>query len=532
MTDALASLAAKLASAASVNAEIPLEDFCERRLQVGKEEGGLTPFKLRSIQKIYLSKKRQAIREGKPAKFILLKYRRGGFTTLEQAAHYQMVATKPRHQVATLSQSIPSTTKISQIAKTFKEMDPLLPGKERDESNSLNFKHTNSTFTIGTAGGTAFGRGDTLQRVHCSEVAFWLEGPNQDQRISTLIAGLTEAARAGEIVLESTPNGINWFAHTFMDAQKGINDWTPIFLPWFADPTNRKTNVDFEEILDTVTDEERHLIKTNGLTVEQIAWRRDKIKSLGRLFFQEYPESPGTCFLSSGTCFFDMEVLESLYKGAEVDLLALKHKFGPAFRTEKVPGGSLTYIEEPKEGEEYVIGADASQGLPDSDPCGGAVLRKSDWAQVAWAYGKWKPEGLAKILDDLGRKYRNALLGVESNNHGHSCLNTLVNVLHYPNLYYDKNERGNPGPGKSGKVGFNTNPKSRQVMLDDLELSVREGAMKIRDLGFITECMTFKLQADGQYSADPGAHDDKVIMWAVARQMLKFHRHKARVIII
>lgn len=530
--DPLDLLRRRLLSAAEATKPMTVEDFCAQRLKVRKEEGGLTEFNLRSIQRIYLNKKREAIKEGKPAKFILLKYRRGGFTTLEQAIHYQMAVTKERVQVATLSQSIPSTNKISEIAKTFKEMDPKLPGKERDDGLSLNFKHTRSTFTIGTAGGVAFGRGDTLQRVHGSEVAFWLEGPNQYERIDNLVAGITEACRMGEVVLESTPNGLNWFAHKFNDAVKGLNDFTPIFLPWFLDPTNRTSVDDFESLLDTLSDEEKHLVKQNGLTPEQLSWRRAKIKALGRLFYQEYPESPATCFLSSGSCFFDLELLEGLYRTAEAELKAIKSDRERGYIHEKIPGGELVIVEKPQPGEEYVIGADVSQGLPTSDPCGGGVLRKRDWAQVAWVYGRWKPEGLAKHLHDLGHRFNRALIGVEANNHGHSCLNTLSNVLRYPNLFYQKNEKGEPGPGRSGKIGYATDEKSRQVMLDDLELALRDGSMKVRHPTFISECMTFKLQGDGKYQADPGAHDDTVMIWAIARQMLKYHRHKARVVIL
>ena len=151
--------------------------------------------------------------------------------------------------------------------------------------------------------------------------------------------------------------------------------------------------------------------------------------------------------------------------------------------------------------------------------------------RIQWHETAHSPISL-RAENDLGRTYNNALVGVESNNHGHSCLNTLINVLEYPNLFYEKNEKGVPGPGRSGKVGYSTNAKTRQVMLDDLELDLREGNIVVRDLSFLIECMSFKLQSDGSYGADPGAHDDKVIYWAIARQMLKYHRHKARVILL
>lgn len=521
-------------SRVAAQAEIPFDKFAKERLWVRDKTGGIVKFNLKPIQRKYLAMKARAIEAGKPRRFILLKYRRGGFTTLEQGLHYQKCVTARNVWVATLAHSKDSTGKISEIPKLFRKKDPSIAPERRDDRISLSFPHTESKFHIGTAGGASFGRGDTLQRVHGSEVAFWCEGPSQFHEVDNLVAGLTEATSHGELVLESTPNGVNWFCNKFREARAGLNDFTPIFLPWYEDAENvaQASEYDQQEILETLSDQERILTLKARLTVAQIAWRRAKLLSLGRLFKQEYPEDPDTCFITSGTSFFDMERVLDLLESLELTIKPLKDKIEGKWYEEKVPGGTFTWAEPPEENEDYVVGADASEGLPTSDPCFGGVRKKSNGAQVAWMHGRWRPEIFAKHLSDFGYQYNRALLGVEKNNHGHSVLNTLSNVINYPNLFYSKNERGEPGPGKSGKLGWETTPSTRDILLDDLEEEVRNNSCPIYHREFLQECTTFKLQPSGKYEADAGSHDDTIIGWAVAKQLCKYQRHRARVIIL
>jgi len=56
--------------------------------------------------------------------------------------------------------------------------------------------------------------------------------------------------------------------------------------------------------MDKYTDEENALVKAHNLDQSQIKWRRNKIKELGRLFIQEYPEDVIGCFLTSGNSYF------------------------------------------------------------------------------------------------------------------------------------------------------------------------------------------------------------------------------------
>jgi hypothetical protein len=103
------------------------------------------------------------------------------------------------------------------------------------------------------------------------------------------------------VVLESTPNGaVGKFYELCMEASSENSIWHLWFYPWWWDDWYRID--DFTDI--HYTDEEAHLATAHKLQPSQIRWRREKIKELGRLFVQEYPEDPVTCFLTSGNSYF------------------------------------------------------------------------------------------------------------------------------------------------------------------------------------------------------------------------------------
>ena len=73
----------------------------------------------------------------------------------------------------------------------------------------------------------------------------------------------------------------------------------------------------------------------------------------------------------------------------------------------------LRIYEPPADGEDYVIGADPSEGLTksgDSDYACAQVLRCSDGKQVAAFRAKYDPKTFGELLDQLGRFFNDALL--------------------------------------------------------------------------------------------------------------------------
>lgn len=482
--------------------------WARQRLWIRSKSGPVIPFTLNPTQRRYLAMKRLARRQGRPMRFLLLKYRRGGFTTLEQGLSYEYAVNNSYAYVATLAHNQESTKRIFRIARLMRERDPESPRlKGGDAASKLEFAGVESYFFIGTAGGRAFGRGDTLQRVHGSEVSRWYENStDRDGQVSELVAGLTEAASHGEVVLETTPCGIEWFCQRYREAKQGLNDWTAIFIPWYHDPTNRETLTPeaATEVLETLSEEERQVSGLYRLDAEQVAWRRRKQRELRRLFQQEYPENDDHCFLTSGQSWFSTERVLHL-----MDTV-------PDYPRRHVPGGYEVVWCPPEPGVEYVAGCDTSEGLPGCNQNGVGVLRRDTGEQVAAVHGLFKPGILAEHVVRLARMYNDAFVGVERENHGHTVV-LKVQELGYRRkhqLYHFSGDR----------AGWSTNGETRPIMLDELAMALEDGSLKVRDRDFLSECLGFKLQPSGKFEHDPGCHDDTIFKWAIAWQMRKHRR--------
>jgi hypothetical protein len=490
-----------------------LDLFIRRNLFIRTKKGPIVRFRPNSIQQVYAAMKAKALAEGKPPRFLVLKYRRGGISTWEQAESFHRICTKEGQHAVTLAHETDSTETIFEISTLFYErMDPLRrPKRKTKNKRELNFPSLRSKFYIGTAGQVGFGRGATIQKVHGSEVAKW---PGGIRGVKDLMAGLTEAATDGEVVLESTANGMgNWFQMTFYEATKGANNWTPIFLAWYMDPTNRIPLEPGERI--TPTDKEKVVVEAYGLDAEQLKWRRAKIKELGDLFPQEYPEDWVTAFMVTGHLWFSQTILRDLLPlcGEPVDDMELMER---GLDPDLIDGIEVWHP--PAEDGKYFIGADCSEGIEGMDFSCGAVL-DMEGRQCAALHGYWPEEEYGHLLALLGYWYNRAKIAVEANEHGHSVLNTLMNREHYPRLYkhrdYDNRGQGRP------KMGWQTNGKTRPILLSELKEAVHQNLMEINHQDFLGECFTFMDNGKGKFEARSGTHDDTVMAWGIAWQARK-----------
>lgn len=490
---------------------VPLDEkhrWFETRLWIRDKIGRLIPFIMNPVQQQYAKIKRRVVRKGKKPFFLVLKGRKEGISTYEQAESYYLVATTPYQHCITVAQSHDDTSKLFEISNLFfKEgWGDAKPDRAATNKREFRFHNETSLFYIGTAGSEAFGRSQTPQRVHGSEVAWW-RGSIERQR--NYVAGLTEAATHGEVVMESTPNGIKgWFYHEWEAARKGDSAFTPIFLAWWWDPTNRIycTPAEAKDIMNELTDEETVLVKAKKLDAAQIKWRRDKKRSLKRLFIQEYPEDPITCFIVSGQCFFEKELIRKLMYNCPPP-------------TQERMDGALRFWKMPHPDRRYIIGVDCASGEAD-DYCVAVVLDWETVEQVAVLRGKWRPHIFGRLVAKLGHQYNTAFLGIERNNHGHSVLNTVLNQERYPrgrvyrHLVYDSRENK-----RKERIGWDTNSETRPVMLDTLYQYMDEGTLKVNDPDFLSECLVFDENQVGKAEAQQGEHDDTVIANAIACQL-------------
>jgi len=307
----------------------------------------------------------------------------------------------------------------------------------------------------------------------------WLNQSNWEGEVQLAAIGVAEGVVSGlaspypmNIVLPITA-AITGAAQLMKISQTEKPAAKPVPAPSFDDPLNvlGPDEFDAEEICATLSADESELVDRHRLTAAQIAFRRSKKSETRRLFLQEYPEDDETCFLTSGTCYFDVE-----------RLLAIKRAL-PPYERKHVPGGYEVEWEPPEQGVEYVMAADTSEGIAGCDPNGLGVLRRDTGVQVCSVHGIFNPPTLAEHCVRVAKRYNGALLGIERQNHGHAVIQKVQDLgygtphflggsLFYYRKGKDQVQRGEgfSGWSRHGRAGWSTDAETRPVMLQQLRL--------------------------------------------------------------
>lgn len=424
----------------------------------------------------------------------MLKARQVGVSTFSQAWAYTKTTTERFTNAVTISHDAGATTRLHAMQKFFMSRDTPKPATTYNRIGAVTYASTESTHYIGTAGNKAFGRGDTLHFIHCSELAFW-------DHADTLLTGLLEALTPeGKVIIESTPNGQG--GH-FYELWQGApeNGWTPLFYPWWWEPAYRLKGVD----VGPLTDVEQVLVAEHQLDLAQVAWRREKQRELRDKFPQEYPENPVDCFLVSGRPYFAASGLKLQ---------------DPQLRDPVFDDQGLAIWAEREDGHQYIIGADTAEGLEGGDWSVAQVIDLETGEQVARLRGHWPTDHFGKILALLGYRYGGALIAPERNNHGHAVINTLRS-LGYNSIYQHFEYDPLMNTDEKHRWGFPTTTTTKPVMMSDLDAGLVEGKLKLRDRTTLSELRTFHWNGKGGMEAIEGCHDDTVVALAIAWQVRK-----------
>ncbi|QHT60662.1 hypothetical protein GXP70_12405 [Paenibacillus lycopersici] len=509
------------------------KSYIQERLFIRNKTKQVVPLLFNPIQALYWMEKTK--------RDIILKPRQLGFSTLTVARFFECVINEENVTAAIVAHDSDSTQKIFQIVQLMYERLPeakkeqLNNGKNKPKYGNRKeffFAGNNSRIYVGTAGADKFGRGQTINYLLCSEVAFW---PNPEE----LMTGLLEAVPIdGEIVIESTANGVgNYYHQTYEGAKKGDNTWTPHFYAWFQHP-DYQLPLNEGEMLEYTADE-RELVEKYKLTPEQVKWRRWKIASMPssadmsaeERFAQEYPANDMEAFLMTGTPVFDakkvmarIELLQERYKQrAEHGDPVVRGNFVYTYTGQMIvdssirflpdPNGIVTIYVAPEPRRPYVIGGDTAEG--GKDYSAGQVLDNITGEQVAVWHGHSDTDLYAKQMYCLGKYYNIALTAIEVNFDLHPVKE--LDRLGYHRQYWreqldDINESEQP------KYGFRTTKVTRPVIIAELVTVVRESIQLINDIATLQEMLSFVRNDNGRPEALPGKHDDLIMALAIAHQ--------------
>jgi len=497
--------------------------YCLNNLKIRTKNGDVVGLELNNIQKKIVELVLDDLMNQRPVRYIVLKARQEGVSTIVEALIYWWTATHKNVKSKIVAHDGDTAKQLYEMFRRYYDnSNPLFkPATKYNTRTDLTFDNDQGTgiksqIDVASAQNTGTGRGQTIQWLHGSEVAMWPNG-------AELVAGLMQAVPKlpnTAIFLESTANGIGDFFHKTWQASKAGNSvFKPLFFSWkeheeyqLTPPKNFK-----------LTPDEKKLKKDFDLTDAQVYWRRETMKEFvadPQKFYQEYPLTDAEAFLSSGRSRFDIPSLIKMeekcfnptaYELYEDEEIVAKPLIGAPLKIWKMP--------QPE--KSYVIGADVAEGV-NKDYSVATIMDEDNMETVARWRGDAEPSEFGEILDQLGRFYNNALIAAEINNHGLTTVQRLRD-LNYSNLYRREKGLEERFEQHTSKLGWKTDRKTKPLMIDALSEAITAGKIKDYDLTFVRECMSYVIDERGRTNAQQGEHDDTVISTAICLQVFDWN---------
>ena len=418
---------------------------------------------------------------------LILKPRQIGSSTINLAyLFYKLYTAKEPVTFAILSHKLQSSKHLLNIVKTYYNNLPLPLRRTISEDNTttFTFADTGASIIAVSAEGKGGLRSFTCSRLLISEYAF---APNPEELKATAISALND----GQLIIESTANQHGDALHKEVTAaQIGDSPWHLLFFKWF-NHTQYSTRLPptFQ-----ITQDEDNIKQKYDLSDEQIYWRRRQVKRLGwNKFRREYPACIEDAFTQSGDSYFTSTDLQYI---TEI----------------QIEKQDLTILHQPRPDDRYAIGVDVASGSG-GDYSVIYVLSKLSGQPVCIFRSKHtNTNALAKIIQELGTKYNNALVLCEANNYGHALLNELRH-LGYSKLWKDHN-----------KKDWLTTSKSKIELFETLKAHISEGILSQIDSITTAELRSFVIDKTGLAPSIPSNldhHGDSVIALGLAIICLK-----------
>lgn len=383
-------------------------------------------------------------------------------------------------------------------------------------------------------------RSGTVQKLHVTESAYIKDRQE-------LKAGSMQAVPlTGSISEETTGNGFNDFYDDYTDCAANPNpgplEYKAFFYPWYDNPEYTLPGALDQE---DKTPREVELQTLYGITDGQLLWRRWKMGDLkqnqqglgltgDQLFKQEYPTTALEAFQSGAGHVFDPERLSATQPKDPMTwdqiVAGVNEVWNGDAATEQLTKAKQLHQwgvdiwRLPEVGHKYVVGVDPSDG-EGADYADVDVWDRDTLEQVAQYYVKLRPDELAAAAVEIATYYNKAYVGVENN-----MLTTILFLSKIYDHYYFESKIDERTAKRTKKIGWNTNSKTRDVMIDDFNILFDEGNLTIHSRRTLGEMKTFVKKDNGKREHADGKHDDSLFGGFIAIQMRKFDRPIARVI--
>lgn len=486
--------------------------FIQNCIKIVDKRGNLVPFILNPQQKKLLTEM---------DKFnVVLKSRQLGISVLSCAYSCWLAIRYPNTSCLLMAHSLDGAdgifSKLKQLYNSIpKDFRHKLINNNRKELTLAN----GSKIRVVSCGTKESVRGMTLRFVHVSEAAFCNE--NIDRQILAIEQAMTPN---GQIVVESTANGFNFFSEMYSKASQNESMYKPFFFGWvedkimfadeYKDYSDRYValngNLPTLEELDTT----ELALYRRGASIEQIVWRRRKISNSSETqFAQEFPSTPTEAFITTGDNVFDnIKVHERLESIHTTKTISMPESLPAVLKPWYNRGFSLWEAPDPE--ARYFIGVDSAEGLGGSNDYSVVEVVDRDGFQMAeFRSNKIKPFEFVEVVEQIARWFNTAYLVVEKASAGQTVCDRLYNDASYPLMYKYKSwdARGSV----KRKPGFETTKQSKQRIIDDFVELHSKDKLCINSKILLQEMKMF-IYMDGSAKASIGYHDDTVMAFAMA----------------
>jgi hypothetical protein len=419
---------------------------------------GLQQFKLYECQK----EKIETIHNNR--KVIIMEGRQQGKTTTAAAYILWYTLFQGSKNVAILANKASTAREILSRYQLMYENLPLWmqQGVTTWNKGDVELENGSKVFTAAT---TAAGiRSKSVNLLYIDEAAII---PNTvAESFFTSVYPTISAGTTSKILITSTPLGYNHFWKFWNDAEKGRNDFVPMFIPYWKIPGRDE------------------------------AWAEEQRRQLGEL---KYNQEVMCKFLGSSLTLVDASTIAKL---SPDEIIHTKD--------------GLDLTEYPKKGHQYCIIADIAKGVG-GDYSAFVIV---DMTELPYKMvGKYRNNKISPLLypnviHKIATDYNDAYVLIEINI-SEQVAYILHDELMYENIIFvNRTTMGQVVSGGfgGGKVqfGVNTDKRVKRIGCHNFKSMVEENKLIVNDIDTISEISTF-IEKKGSYEADDGYHDDLVM---------------------
>tara|TARA_R110000824_G_scaffold174338_1_gene352414 strand:+ start:1936 stop:3474 length:1539 start_codon:yes stop_codon:yes gene_type:complete len=469
-----------------------LEDpikFCSRLKIVSKGEGGDA-----KVMTLDLTSEQIKIINTLMAKVstFILKPRQIGATTVIIAFLFWLayMATSPIVIVLLAHKLTPAKKLLKRIKFMYDNMPKWLkPPLSTSSTTELIFEHNGAGIYAATGQGDGGVRSETIHYMHITEINFT---PNAEELLTTA----KSAVNKNPLILESTANHqgdpLYQEIQKYRTGKYKKDKYKYLFFSWLehieyeTDPTDYKFDPD-----------EREFQASSGCSLSQLAWRQDRIIEFGYdKFRREYPTSFEEAYRTTGNTYFNY-----------LDFVEMAEY--------PVDGTEWTKICPVDDEDTYAVGVDVGGGVGKNYTVVYVVSKRTNNPCLIWRSNEYDPIAAVEYVIMICIMFNNALLLIESNNHGLAMINE---VMHngYMNLWKDEKDKH-----------FLTTFKSKNAVFSTFRKDIRSKRVTVMDETTREECLTI-IDDHGviKFGQNGTAHCDNAMAAGLAHYCLQAVRLK------